>query len=93
MAATQTDASEQLLRETAYLIWEQAGRPFGHEELHWNMAKELAEQTPAPNPPAASSTKVPRKKVAGADVAGSPVKRRARKLAPARGAGDNSLYQ
>ncbi|MFL5286628.1 MAG: DUF2934 domain-containing protein [Rhodopila sp.] len=28
----------QIIRETAYSIWEQEGRPDGHAEAHWHRA-------------------------------------------------------
>ena len=35
--------TEQLIRETAYRLWEEDGRPFGQAERHWEMAKKLTE--------------------------------------------------
>jgi hypothetical protein len=87
MAATQSNASEQLLRETAYLIWEHAGRPFGQAELHWEMAKELTERTQAPTAPSASAESRPRKDSAAAKIGGS------RKRASGRDSGGSSVYQ
>jgi hypothetical protein len=66
MAAAQTNANEQILRERAYLIWEQSGRPFGQADLHWQMAKELTEKIEDPKPRTASSKSRPKKKIAGA---------------------------
>ena len=37
-----TAANDQQIREIAYLIWEQAGRPVGQAEWHWEMAKQMA---------------------------------------------------
>jgi hypothetical protein len=37
-----TDASfEQAVRETAYFLWEQDGRPDGHEKDYWFRALEM----------------------------------------------------
>lgn len=32
--------NENLIRETAYYNWENAGRPYGQDEKFWNMAIE-----------------------------------------------------
>jgi len=32
---------EQRIRETAYHLWEKAGRPAGEAEQHWELAKQL----------------------------------------------------
>ncbi len=34
---------EKRIREFAYQIWESEGKPEGHEERHWEMARKLAE--------------------------------------------------
>jgi hypothetical protein len=37
-----TDVSfEQAVRETAYFLWEQDGRPEGHEQEYWFKALEV----------------------------------------------------
>src|ERR1700712_1675201 len=41
MTTKPANASEQMLREVAYSIWEDAGRPMGQAELHWEMAQAL----------------------------------------------------
>ena len=34
---------EQRIRELAYSIWEQEGRPHGQAERHWEMARKAVE--------------------------------------------------
>ncbi|WP_439878816.1 DUF2934 domain-containing protein [Pseudomonas prosekii] len=34
---------DKRVREFAYQIWESEGKPEGHEERHWEMARKLAE--------------------------------------------------
>ncbi len=34
---------DKRIREFAYQIWESEGKPEGHEERHWEMARKLAE--------------------------------------------------
>jgi len=36
-------ADDKRIREFAYQIWESEGKPEGHEERHWEMARKLAE--------------------------------------------------
>ena len=36
----ETDSFEQSVRETAYFLWEQDGRPEGREEEYWYRALE-----------------------------------------------------
>lgn len=51
-------ANEKRIRQFAYEIWESEGKPEGHEERHWEMARKLVEAE-------ASSPQVePRKKPA-----------------------------
>jgi hypothetical protein len=35
---------EQWIRETAYRLWEEDGRPNGQTNRHWEMATKLADQ-------------------------------------------------
>jgi hypothetical protein len=86
MQATSTIANEQRVRETAYLIWEQAGRPFGQAELHWEMAKELNQRIDAAAEIAPAPIPRPVKKRALARPAGAAGR-------GARGRGENSIYQ
>ena len=37
------DRKEQRIRETAYHLWEEDGRPIGQAERHWEMARKIAE--------------------------------------------------
>jgi hypothetical protein len=57
MPALETDtpfepsaAHQQRIRERAYRLWEQDGRPAGHEQEYWERAREL--DAIATNPPA-----------------------------------------
>ncbi|MFA0995359.1 MULTISPECIES: DUF2934 domain-containing protein [Pseudomonas syringae group] len=36
-------ADEKRIRDFAYQIWESEGKPSGHDERHWEMARKLAE--------------------------------------------------
>ncbi|AVI84668.1 MULTISPECIES: DUF2934 domain-containing protein [Pseudomonas syringae group] len=43
-------ADEKRIRDFAYQIWESEGKPSGHDERHWEMARKLAEaEALAPN--------------------------------------------
>ena len=33
--------ADQAIRETAYLIWERAGRPHGRDHDHWHQARAV----------------------------------------------------
>jgi hypothetical protein len=44
MKAATNDNREQRVRETAYHLWEKAGRPMGQAERHWEMAERLADE-------------------------------------------------
>jgi Protein of unknown function (DUF2934) len=46
MKVADTINREQRVRETAYHLWEKAGRPMGQAERHWEMAERLADQAP-----------------------------------------------
>ena len=41
--AMHMDHREQRIRETAYHLWEEDGRPVGQAERHWEMARKIAE--------------------------------------------------
>ena len=47
-AAKQNEAQEEEIAKNAYLIWENEGRPEGHELDHWLQAKSqlTGEKTP-----------------------------------------------
>jgi hypothetical protein len=50
------DRKEQRIRETAYHLWEEDGRPIGQAERHWEMARKIAEDAERRQPaPAARS--------------------------------------
>jgi DUF2934 family protein len=62
--------TESLIRERAYAIWEQTGRPMGREMDHWfQAAKEVAVAIPPPGAvsrlrqAAKAAAKVPTRKV------------------------------
>jgi hypothetical protein len=56
--AMATDNREQRIRETAYRLWEQDGRPHGQADRHWDLARKLAENSEPPQPaPAARSAR------------------------------------
>jgi hypothetical protein len=38
---------DRRIRDIAYLIWEEEGRPEGQEERHWQMAESALEQEEA----------------------------------------------
>jgi hypothetical protein len=44
MKAAINEDREQRVRETAYHLWEKAGRPMGQAERHWEMAERLAQE-------------------------------------------------
>ncbi|MGC1331811.1 DUF2934 domain-containing protein, partial [Pseudomonas sp.] len=45
-------ADDKRIREFAYQIWESEGKPEGHEDRHWEMARKLAEaEALAPSKP------------------------------------------
>ncbi len=92
MATIQTNVDEQILRETAYLIWEEAGRPFGQEDLHWRIAKELTAKTDVPTPQAAIPKTAARKKRTAAEAPGSSAKP-GRKGASTRDNTGNTVFQ
>jgi Protein of unknown function (DUF2934) len=64
MDLTMAIVDEHTIRETAYHLWENDGRPTGQDHRHWEMAKRIAEQaTLSKSAPAAAA---PRKKRAAA---------------------------
>ncbi len=62
-SAMHIDHKEQRIRETAYHLWEEDGRPIGQAERHWEMARKLAEDAerqksaPAARPDRVESSK------------------------------------
>ncbi|GFM67950.1 DUF2934 domain-containing protein [Pseudomonas lijiangensis] len=54
-------ADEKRIREFAYQIWESEGKPVGHEQRHWEMARKLAEaEALAPDKTSASKANKPK---------------------------------
>ncbi|HLW90327.1 MAG TPA: DUF2934 domain-containing protein [Roseiarcus sp.] len=41
---------EQKIREIAFRIWEEEGRPLGHAERHWEMAERIVAEEEAKQP-------------------------------------------
>jgi Protein of unknown function (DUF2934) len=65
MDTATTIIDEHRIRETAYHLWEQDGRPIGQDHRHWEMAKRIAEDARLlSRKPAAGAA--PRKKRAAA---------------------------
>ena len=52
MQLIQAGQSEADIRQAAYLLWENAGRPDGQAERHWELALSLTEPAPAAKAPA-----------------------------------------
>ncbi|MCK9691213.1 MULTISPECIES: DUF2934 domain-containing protein [Pseudomonas syringae group] len=78
-------ADEKRIRDFAYQIWESEGKPSGHDERHWEMARKLAEaEALAPNK--SSVRKSTKPKLPEVDSAKAPAKGAAKpaaKSAPA----------
>ncbi|CAN7468305.1 DUF2934 domain-containing protein [Rhizobium sp. LjRoot30] len=70
------------VKKRAYEIWEEEGRPWGRDALHWERAnREIADQTETETPVrVASIIEEAPSEVIDADVK-APVKRRAKKVA------------
>ena len=66
----------QRMRDRAHALWEQAGRPHGHDAEHWSQAeREIAAEENAPSSaPAATSPRRsgPKPKLDVADAAAAP---------------------
>jgi len=43
-----TDDQEQRVRDRAYVLWEDEGRPHGREEAHWHQARRELGMDPSP---------------------------------------------
>lgn len=81
---TLSEKSEAQIRERAYHIWEEAGRPDGQADLHWFLAmQEVFASPPITTPePAIATVKTRAKKaVSAAKAAATPAKKTARKPA------------
>ena len=57
------DDHERRVRERAYRIWEEEGRPNGRADTHWEMARELVaiEQNQARQPNRSGATRTTRR--------------------------------
>lgn len=72
---------EQLIRDRAYSIWEEQGRPHGEDMRHWLQAwQELAEKEPVANEDASAALADPVSKAEARPVQ----KRTAKAAAPAK---------
>ncbi|WXF89663.1 DUF2934 domain-containing protein [Pseudomonas syringae pv. atrofaciens] len=82
---SQDECRRKRIRDFAYQIWESEGKPSGHDERHWEMARKLAEaEALAPNK--SSVRKSTKPKLPEVDSAKAPAKGAAKpaaKSAPA----------
>jgi hypothetical protein len=91
---TQVNHIEHRVRERAYRIWLDEGRPEGRADLHWEMASELVviEESPGPalqpNPLQASEQTLARDEPVDQGEERTMAKRAPRKSAAAKAAGD-----
>ncbi|KAA8697526.1 DUF2934 domain-containing protein [Pseudomonas syringae pv. tagetis] len=75
-------ADEKRIRDFAYQIWESEGKPSGHDERHWEMARKLAEaEALAPNKSSVRKSSKP--KLPEVDSAKAPAKSAAKPAAKA----------
>ncbi|KPY92789.1 hypothetical protein ALP50_02964 [Pseudomonas syringae pv. spinaceae] len=73
-------ADEKRIRDFAYQIWESEGKPSGHDERHWEMARKLAEaEALAPNKSTVRKSTKP--KLPEVDSAKAPAKGAAKPVA------------
>ncbi|MHB9488656.1 DUF2934 domain-containing protein [Pseudomonas amygdali] len=87
-------ADEKRIRDFAYQIWESEGKPSGHDERHWEMARKLAEaealapdkssvrKSSKPKLPEVDSAKAPAKSAAKPVAKSAPAAKPAAKAAP-----------
>ncbi|KPW96164.1 MULTISPECIES: DUF2934 domain-containing protein [Pseudomonas syringae group] len=87
-------ADEKRIRDFAYQIWESEGKPSGHDERHWEMARKLAEaealapdkssvrKSSKPKLPEVDSAKAPAKGAAKPVAKSAPAAKPAAKAAP-----------
>ncbi|AVB15186.1 MULTISPECIES: DUF2934 domain-containing protein [Pseudomonas syringae group] len=73
-------ADEKRIRDFAYQIWESEGKPSGHDERHWEMARKLAEAE-ALAPDKSSVRKSSKPKLPEVDSAKAPAKSAAKPVA------------
>lgn len=60
---------EQIIRDTAYAIWEAEGRPDGRAAEHWMLAEEQVAEIVKAAPKGATKSKAVRMKAPGAPAA------------------------
>ena len=72
-------ASDERIRNEAYRLWEEAGRPHGRDAEFWHQASALVEHAPPASAKAAPATAKPRKKAAEPVATAAPPRRRPRK--------------
>jgi hypothetical protein len=73
-------ADEKRIRDFAYQIWESEGKPSGHDERHWEMARKLAEAE-ALAPDKSTVRKSSKPKLPEVDSAKAPAKGAAKPVA------------
>jgi len=76
-----TMSREQIVRDTAYAIWEAEGKPQGRDQEHWSQAEARVAASVTGQPPVASAKMPPSAKTADAD-AKPPAKKAAAKASP-----------
>lgn len=73
------DHLEQRIRETAYRLWENDGRPTGQAERHWEMARKMAEEAERAPAPVAARAPVTTRAQSAAAAAPAKSKRSAKR--------------
>lgn len=74
-----SNASEDHIRDEAYRLWEAAGRPHGRDAEFWHQACAVADREPPTPAKVAAPAPKPRKKAAKPAAAEPPPRRRTRK--------------
>ncbi|PHN46626.1 DUF2934 domain-containing protein [Pseudomonas amygdali] len=75
-------ADEKRIRDFAYQIWESEGKPSGHDERHWEMARKLAEaEALAPDKSSVRKSSKPKLPEPEVDSAKAPAKGAAKPVA------------
>ncbi|MBD1108245.1 DUF2934 domain-containing protein [Pseudomonas amygdali pv. morsprunorum] len=77
---SQDECRRKRIRDFAYQIWESEGKPSGHDERHWEMARKLAEAE-ALAPDKSSVRKSSKPKLPEVDSAKAPAKSAAKPVA------------
>ncbi len=78
---------EQIVRDTAYAIWEAEGRPDGRDAEHWRLAEQrvsVSTKEAAPQPKAPVKGKVPAGAAKEPAKPKAPLKAAATKAAPGK---------